>query len=73
MQLQFVTHEGYADKFNEYAATRQPESDTGVLLTLVNVTEFDRRKGRATVFTFSDGEEIGVPYGEIRRVVENEG
>lgn len=71
MQIEFVTHEGYADKFNEYAETRQPESDTGVLLTLVNVAEFNREKGRATLFEFSDGEEIGVPYGEIRRVVDD--
>lgn len=67
MNLQFVAHEGHADRFGQYASKSEAYSDTGVLLTLVNVKTFEQDDMGRWAFSFTDGGEVEVPYGEMKR------
>ena len=65
MKLEFVTHDGYGERFALYSYERTDHGDNGIRLKLEAVTGFAVDDDGRWTFTFHGGNEIDVPYGEI--------
>ena len=65
MNITFIAHEQHADRFSDHAQHTEEAGDHGVRISLIKVRAFNKGETGRWEFTFSDGEEIDVPYGEL--------
>lgn len=73
MLLKFVIHEQHLERFGEHITNQEPVQDFGILITIVDVQNFNRGPEGWWTFAFADGDEVKVPYGDFKegRVGEN--